>query len=130
MKTVKHLRLVNNEEVIAEVTKETKESLVLRNPYMVIELPETVSLAKYVPFSAEQVVEIKKVHIITITELHEEMVRYYDNTIQIGKNAAEKAMAGLKNINDVMEDYIYDKTVSSEVYLQYDDIEPSSNTYH
>lgn len=125
-----HFRLINSEEVIAEVIAETDHTFILRNPYMVIELETSVSLAKYVPFSANQSVELKKSHIITATELHEEMIRYYKNTITIGRNTSDKAMEGLSRVNDMMESYIYDGIVPNAVDYSLSDFTPSSNSIH
>lgn len=129
---IRHFRMINSEEVIGEIIGETNETFIIMNPYMVIELPTSVSLAKYVPFSAEQSIELKKVHIITATELHEEMIRYYKNTITLGRNTAEKAMQGLAHVNDMMEDYIYEGTVPSSLTMEMVDFSTHeiSNTVH
>jgi len=125
----RHFRMINSEEVIAEVIAETDHSFIVRNPYMVIELETSVSLAKYVPFSANQSIELKKSHIITSTELHEEMIRYYKNTITIGRNTADKALEGLARVNDLMEAYIYEGVVPAAGY-EMPEYLPTSNTIH
>lgn len=125
-----HFRLINSEEVIAEVIAETDHTFIVRNPYIVIELETSVSLAKYVPFSANQSIELKKSHIITATELHEEMVRYYKNTITIGRTTSDKAMEGLARVNELMESYIYDGVVPNPVDYVLSNFVPSSNSIH
>lgn len=131
---IRHFRMINSEEVIAEIIGETETSYILKNPYMVIEVSETMTLAKYVPFSANQSVEIQKKHIITKTELHAEMIRYYKNTMTIGKNTAEAAMVGLAGINDAMEEYIYEGKVPASMAHNLDLstslTHPGSNTFH
>lgn len=127
---IRHFRIINTEEVIAEVIAETDDTYIVKNPYIVIELPNSVSLAKYVPFSADQSIALKKAHIIAATELHEQMVRYYHNTITIGKNTSEKAMEGLAQVNDLMEDFIYNGITPSALNLDFESTWHSSNTIH
>lgn len=130
---IRHFRMINSEEVIGTIIAETDASYIVKNPYIVVELPTSIALQKYVPFSANQSIELKKIHIISTTELHSEMIRYYHNTMTIGKDSAAKAMVGLSQVNDMMEEYIYEGTLPESMTtmdMSNFDMVPVSNTYH
>lgn len=103
---IRHFRIINGDEVIGEIEKETSIELSIKNPLVVVEMPEIITLAKYVPFSENQTINIKKSHIIAITEIHEEMIRYYKNTLILSKDSSLLSIKGLSNVNEQMEDYL------------------------
>lgn len=129
--TIMHLRLVNSEEIVADIVDETAESYLVKNPYVVIEAPECITLQKYVPFSENEVIALKKMHIVTLTALHPEMIRYYRNTMDIGKNSTKMAMVGLQHVNEMMEEFIHDGIMPNS-NINMIDLKsfPTSNTLH
>lgn len=130
---VRHFRLINGEEILGELTTETDKEVFILNPHVVVETSSAIVLSKYVPFSEQQLISIKKDHIITTTELHEEMVRYFMNSTILSKNTADTAIEGLKKVNDMMETMIHDlptPTPSFEDFFDMSGTHPTSNTVH
>ena len=128
---VKHFRLVNTEELLGELINTTNDNYSIKNPFIVVDGPSQIVLQKYVPFSEDQTIEIKKIHVITIAELHPEMIRYYYNSIDLGKNQSHLSLRGLEKINDEMEEYIYSSRISPNSICYEDVITHSlANTVH
>ena len=133
---VRHFRMINSEEVIGEIINESNDYYYVRNPFVVIELPDSITLSKYIPFSENQTVEFKKNHIIVASELHPEMIRYYYNTMILAKSASSTALEGLTNLNEQMEDIIFNSSnnkmkVTDEFNVESNRlIHSSNNTIH
>lgn len=130
MSEIKHFRIINTDEIIAEVVKETDTTFVLKKPHIVIELPEKIILSKYVPFAKEQEIVIKKSHVIADTLLDGEMVRFYFNSVMMGDRASGKALEGLAQVNDMMESYLIDGEEPSNHFIEMNDPVFTSNTIH
>ncbi len=113
-KVILHFRLVNQEEILGQLVDETDYEVHILNPYIVVEGAENIILSKYVPFQEDQTVRISRTHIITMTNLHPEMIRYYENTKIVGKSASETAIKGLAAVNEQMEEYIYKGSLPDE----------------
>jgi hypothetical protein len=133
---IRHLRLINGDEVIGKIVNRLEKSILVQNPYMVVETSTQVMLSKFVPFSENQTIELKNDHIIACTELHEEMVRYYRNSIMLGKSSSMMALEGLAKVNDAMEQYIYEGGTDDQTFsmpskeLTEKATHQSSNTVH
>jgi len=128
LENVKHFRLINGEEVLAEIFEENKTNIIVKNPMQVIDNSGSIVLTKFIPFSKDQLLNFDRFHVITISDLHDEMVRYYNNSILISMNATEKSIEGISKVNDMMEDYIHNSSDPSDDFFAM--IQPSSNTIH
>jgi hypothetical protein len=132
---VRHFRLINGEEILGELIEETASEVFVKNPHVVVETSSAIVLSKYVPFSHQQVISLRRDHIITTTELHDEMIRYFKNSIILSKNTADAAIEGLMKVNDMMEEMIYNLPLGRDVdpleeFMDLQSTHPTSNTVH
>ena len=74
---IKHIRLINGEEIIGNIIGQTKTKWIISEPLLVDQNEDYVVLNSYLPFSDPNQCEISKSHIITMAYLHPEMIRYY-----------------------------------------------------
>lgn len=133
---IQHLRLVNGEEIVADIIGETEVSIILNNPLIVEEkideLGSTLLLSKYIPFSKTKIMELSKTHIITYNELHPELIRYYYNSLKFNKDSEIRMIDEISRVNDLMEQLVNSKESKGSI----EDInlnrisKVSSNTVH
>ncbi len=122
-KEIIHIRLVNGEELIAEIADRSTDEVFIKNPYVIIETATQITLQKYVPFQDEQVMAVKNIHIIMTTQLHPELIRYYENSKYLASRITASALEGLARVNDQLEEYIYSpdapvNIIEDEPYIQ------------
>lgn len=132
---IQHYRLINGDEIIGDNTGETPDEVLVSDPYIVSETQTSIVLLKFLPYAANQTIALKKSHVIVSTDLHAQMIRYYHNTVSLGRSATATSMEQLAEINDQMEEYIHSgrvmptsdaPVVDLSVHANY----PSSNTVH
>ncbi len=104
---IQHLRLTNGEELVGDILFSDDYQVLIDNP-LVLEERDTGSgsalvLSQYIPYSTSTVCNISKKHIITQTELHEELVRYYYYSLKFAYRSTEKSLREIKRVNDLMQ---------------------------
>ena len=86
MTSVRHIRLINGDELIADFISSfkegTKEKIRLKNA-LVVQKNDIgdVILVSYNPFSSNDSVEFDSSHVLNITDVHKEVERYYSNSL-------------------------------------------------
>jgi hypothetical protein len=82
---VLYLKLVNNEILAGRYVSDNDEYLTVEYPMSLenkqIDGVSAINLIKYLPFNFEQILILKKNHIIAMTNVTMEFARYYYNTI-------------------------------------------------
>lgn len=106
---VHHIRLQNGDEILTEIINETDSIIFVKNPYVVEEIPNeggssTIILSKYLLSSDEEnTLSLKHRHIVTITEVHEEIQRYYLNSIIHNKLIEQQKIQDIHEVNNLLE---------------------------
>jgi hypothetical protein len=92
---VKHIRLINGDEIIGELFKLKKDEVLIKKPMVVSEREDeatkisTVVLSKYVLFEEEKAISFRRDHIITLTDVLDEIRSYYYNSLEYNKRFVE-----------------------------------------
>lgn len=136
--TVFHIRLLNGDEILTEIIDTTKTTIDVNDPYVLDEVKSssgqtTIILTKYLlTKDNKNAVRLNRNHIITISEAHEEIERYYQNSRTFNKDIETQKIQEIKRVNDLMEgilntnqDVIVLKNVHKDRVIDY-----SSNTVH
>lgn len=111
---VLHLRLINNEQVVAKFGVDFGEEIEVDFP-MLIEPKSTdgstaISLVKYLPFNFEQKLAIKKDHIVAMSVVTHEFAKYYYNSVHYQEIYVAPATASnIKRINQSLEVLLSDE---------------------
>ncbi|NHJ33121.1 MAG: hypothetical protein FK732_09670 [Asgard group archaeon] len=107
---IKHIRLINNDEIIGNLV-DTKNGVVTIDKPLVVEnfvdddQREKLVLMNYVSFSKQEHVELLAGHIITMCNVHDEIEKYYYNSLK-AINLREQAMIDtIKDTNEAVSDY-------------------------
>jgi hypothetical protein len=109
MNDIKHIRLINGEEVIAEVLEPLdSQTVCVTNPMLVSEQSTDdggyqAVLVSYVPFSVSKTIFLKNDHIITISDLHKEMERHYHYSLKLTCIANTRMIKQIAAVNDAMQ---------------------------
>lgn len=86
---IKMLRLLNGEELIAEVVVDSENKAVIKNPIRVVVMPSqtrdpkaapTIGFAPWLEFAEDKQIELDKSHILFIVKPVQEFINQY-NTI-------------------------------------------------
>jgi hypothetical protein len=108
-KPIVHVRLINGDEFIAELWKETKTKLQIRRPLTVSEQQDqetgnaSIVLSRYLLDNGQDVIDIQKVHVITKTGIIPELETYYINSLQFNEFFIEKnVLENIKKTNSQM----------------------------
>jgi hypothetical protein len=130
-----HLRLVNGDEILCRVYRQTKNVILVKDPLVVDEVKDnetgrsSIFLSKYT-LSVENNLSLKPEHVVTITPVAAEIEDYYKNSVEYSKNYIEpnkiaeiqKVSAMLSSINKPSEVLVL-KTSNSSTFLH-----PQSNS--
>lgn len=82
-----HIRLLSTEELFAFLYEETDQEFHVKIPMKITEVisPMTghsqVLLLKYLPWSDDQSCSFQKSHVMSMTEVHPEVGKFYRNTV-------------------------------------------------
>ena len=126
---IQHLRLINGEEIIGDILNVTESSVVIDNPLIVDEQSDqygnhALVLTKYIPFAKNKVCEILREHVITMTELHSEMVKYYYLSLKLNVKKEVNMINEIARVNYTMEQMMFDR-VGEDGYIH-----PTTDTKH
>jgi len=84
---VKLIRLLNGEELIAELSDQTSNKITLKNPLRVVIMPSktspntpTIGFAPWAEFSSSTKFELDKSHVLCIMEPVKEFINQYNTT--------------------------------------------------
>lgn len=110
---IQHIRLINGEEIIGDIVDYYDNKILISCPLVVSEKltpagKSAVVLTKYIPFSANNICEISNNHVITITDLHEEMIRYYYHSLRFSYVSEENMIKEIQAVNIMMEASLMD----------------------
>lgn len=110
---IQHIRLVNGEELLADILDQYNDKILVSCPLLVTEKTNptgkvTTVLIKYLPFSSNNICEISMDHVITITEIHEEMVRYYHHSLRMANIYQNNMIKEVETVNILMESSMMD----------------------
>ena len=105
---IQHIRLINGDELIGDVLDVYLDKILISCPLIVTERmsstgkPATI-LTKYLPFSSNEICEIALSHTITMTDIHEEMKKFYFHSLRISHEYEEQMLSQVKEANIRME---------------------------
>ena len=114
---IQHIRLINGEELIGDVIDYYDNKILVSYPLLVDERMSTsgksaIVLTKYIPFSTTNMCELMNTHVITITDIHEEMVRYYKHSLRFSHVHEENMIKDIQSVNVMMESSLMDMKAS------------------
>lgn len=108
-----HIRLVNGDELIGELESTSNTEIMLKRPMLVSEVTDektkiaTIVLSKYILFDDDQVFPFSKTHIVTQTNILDEIKSYYYNSIEYNSKFVEPVIRQeLSKVNKVMENIL------------------------
>jgi hypothetical protein len=110
---IKHIRLINGEEIIGNVISNTKTKIVVSEPLLVDQNDEYVILTSYLPFSNPNQCDILKSHIITQSYLHPEMIRYYYYSLKFVNKKDMVMLQEIHKVNSMMQASLLSELVDS-----------------
>jgi len=110
---IQHIRLINGEELIGDVVDYYDNRILVSQPLLVNERvsatgKSAIVLTKYIPFSSSSVCELQNKHVITITDIHEEMVKYYHHSLRFAYVHEENMIKDIQSVNTMMEASLMD----------------------
>lgn len=115
---IQHIRLINGDEIIGDILDVYENTILISCPLIVSEKRTSTGststiLTRYLPFSSNDICEISKTHIITITDIHEEMIKFYYHSLRISYEYEEQMIAQVKDANIRMEASMMDDVAIS-----------------
>lgn len=132
---LKHIRLINGEELLGIVLEETKDDWNIQQPLLVEELDSADGssrkvLTNYIRFSSAEIptCRISKSHIITVIDVHPEVQKYYENSLIFAKDYDDEFIFSIKSANDKMNDYIQD--THQIPYIEEDEFNLINNPFY
>jgi len=119
MTNVQHMRLINGEEIVADIISETEWSVTVDTPLMIEERKDesgasALIMTKYIPFSIDNRCELSKDHIITFSNLHPELIKYYHNSILFNGKSESKIVAEICRVNVLMEEIMMEEPFDTD----------------
>jgi len=111
---IQHMRLINGEEIVADIISETKWTVTVDMPLMIEERKDengasALIMTKYIPFAVDSKCELSKEHIITFSQLHPELIKYYKNSIVFNGRSEQKIVDEIGRVNLLMEEIMMEQ---------------------
>jgi hypothetical protein len=108
-----HLRLINNDQIAARLLDNNEDSITVEFPLLIETLAVDgitgINMSRYMPFDYQQILMLKKDHIVAMTETSEEFAKYYYNTIHYQSLYIQpQTDKSLKKINEKLEQVLSD----------------------
>jgi hypothetical protein len=130
---IRHFKLSTGDELIAKVIDENEYVIFLSEPLMIEEYfsddgKGRVTLVPYVPYGDQEYFEFLKSHIITSSNVMNEIKRYYQYSIQMTIQSKQQMLYEIKLSNDKLESSIL--RIQDELLEELYQIPKSSNTIH
>ena len=130
---IRHFKLSTGDELIAKVIDENEYVIFLSEPLMIEEYfsddgKGRVILVPYVPYGDQEYFEFLKSHIITSSNVMDEIKRYYLYSIQMTIQSKQQMLYEIKLSNDKLESSIL--RIQDELLEELYQIPKSSNTIH
>jgi len=112
---VKHIRLVNGNELIGEVLFEDEDFVLIDGPLLVNEmesdLGSALMLNPYIPYSQNTCCQIKTDHIVTVTDLHPVMIKHYTLSLKATNRLNQKILDEIDRVNQTMEALMMEESI-------------------
>lgn len=110
-----HIRLINGDEILCEVVKNTAKDVTVRRPMVVSEKTDAktkasiITMSRYVMFNGDTDTKIQKPHVVTMTTVLNEFQTYYFNSIEYNSRFVEpQVLDQIAYVNEVMESALTD----------------------
>ena len=108
---IKHLRLINGDELVAEVTDEDDNKITTRNPMIVDVITDehgstNTVLQTYLKFQESGICVIDKRHVIVAVPVPDEVCTYYEYSKKLATNYDERFREKIVYANKQMKEYI------------------------
>lgn len=104
------IKIINGDEVIGEICKDTAKQLSILEPMVVEESinestgRSTMLLTSYNPFEDDSLFVLSKQHVLAVIPVKDEIVRYYDNSRTFNKMFVTKKLESqIRDVNEQME---------------------------
>lgn len=110
-----HCRLINGDEIIAKMISETKTTINLENVYALQKEGTLLALFKYNPFIKTTLLTLQKTHVLTNVPVHDEVVRFYNNSRENLDLIEQEMLEGLKMANESFENSNETKKIKEEL---------------
>lgn len=110
-KNIRHIRLLNGDELITVVTGEDEKNIYCENPLFVDAINDEdgnqrAVLTNYIKYSdGMPKCTLNKCHVIIAVKVHPEVERYYNNSLIFTKEYDEEFLNNLKNANENLNEY-------------------------
>lgn len=109
-KPIWHMRLINGDEILCQIGKETDNEIVVKYPLVISEKVEkktgksNIVLSKYT-LSKNSNLNLKQTHIVTKTRVHDEVENFYKSSLDYSKNVLEpNQLAEMQDVADMMNE--------------------------
>lgn len=109
-------RMINGDELIAELMDENKKSLFLKNPLIVEEMfdhttgESNVVLSSYLPFGMTESISFSRSHVMTCLPVKKPIERYYFNSLRYNAIIVDKKVEQeINNVNEHIEEMMIKK---------------------
>lgn len=118
IESVKHIRIINGDEVFGIVESESSDKIQINTPMVLEEKYDPsgqtmLTLSKYVPFSVNPIIELQKSHVISCEAVHFEMERYYLNSLYYTNKRENVMLDNIASVNKVMEELYAEEQFSA-----------------
>lgn len=112
---IQHVRLVNGDELIGDVIIDDHDAIVISHPLLVDEvsneLGDAMVLNHYIPLSENTACKIKKIHVVTMTDLHPIMQEHYELSLQTTGRLTERILGEIDRVNQAMKALLMEDSI-------------------
>lgn len=118
--SIKHLRLINGDEIIGVVLDENDMFICVDHPLVVCQQQTDagafVVLKKFLPYTKENIINFQRNHVIASADLHQDIINYYYLSLRLSKLSDDITLKTIRNNNMYIEQMLNSR--ESEVPLK------------
>lgn len=122
-----HLKLINGDEIIGEFLGETqKGQYLIKDPLIVQEQVDIMTgniglvLNKYVWFETKSEVLFKKLHVLSVVPIFNELVELYQNSLEYNNSHVNTLLKNVTNASSKLKYELNPKGTSNSSFINFD----------
>lgn len=113
MRQVKQLKLVDGTDILGEITEEDDSTVTVKNPMYLSPEQGGLALIGYIPLAKQDSCKISLNHVMTMTDLVDEMVAYYDNSVILSFSNKKSILDAVREANKNIRDSLVAEQMST-----------------
>lgn len=112
-----HIKLTTGHDIICDVVGQLEDQLIVDSPMSLMEAQtsegvSTLILERFAPYAKENIIQIQRNHIVSITDVYPEISKYYYLSLKLSVGQTEYMIKKVAAVNTLIEQVLTKQILS------------------